>query len=200
MTTAHVGTSGPKGVLNCCCGGDPHQRFPKLASFIDYLLALKGRADLSVLSSHLTALNIGPADLGPACIFGTNGYRRNVIAASEHFELLALTWRSGHCTPIHDHRGVSCAFRVIQGEGTEIRFEVTPSGLVCPVAAIKMPPGYVCAADDADIHQVANMQGEGQDLVTLHCYTPRITKMNTYQFRTSLGAERAADDVNVYEC
>ena len=202
MTTASVGTgvSGQKGLFNCCCGGDPHDRFPKLASFIDYLLGLKARAPLDVLAKHLQGLDITAADLGAACVFGTNGYRRNIIAASEHFELLVLTWRSGHCTPIHDHRGVSCAFRVVQGEGTEIRFEVTPSGLVCPVSAIKMPEGYVCAAADEDIHQVVNMQGAGLDVVTLHCYTPRITKMHTYQFKTSAGAERADDDVNVYEC
>ncbi|QYO64773.1 cysteine dioxygenase family protein [Leptolyngbya sp. 7M] len=111
------------------------------------------------------------------------------------YELLALCWRSGHCTPIHDHRGVSCAFRVIHGTGTEIRFQMTPSGMVCPVQTNAMAPGYVCAAEDDDIHQVANMQAPGEDLVTLHIYSPPISKMHTYTFCVSDGA-----DTGKYEC
>lgn len=172
--------------------GDPRVTFPKIAELIDYLASLNGRADLNVLSKILSETNVSRADLEPAVVFGVRGYRRNVIAATPWFELLALCWRSGHCTPIHDHEGVSCAFRVVEGTGTEIRFCKTDSGLICPVGAVQMPPGYVCAAMDADIHQVANMQAPGVDLITLHCYSPRITKMNTYKMGTSEGAECGA--------
>lgn len=170
--------------------------FPKLAKLIGYLGSLSSRADLSVLTGLLSEVNITRQDILPACIFGTGGYRRNTIAESPWFELLALCWRSGHCTPIHDHAGVSCAFRVIEGTGTEIRFTMTPSGLICPAATIPMAPGYVCAAADADIHQVANMQPPGVDLITLHIYSPPINKMKTYKFATSEGAECAGK----YDC
>lgn len=172
----------------CCC-------FPKLAGLIVYLQGLKGRADLTVLAKMLGQLSLTRDDLKPACQFGIKSYRRNVIASSPWFELLALTWRSGHCTPIHDHRGVSCAFRVVHGVGTEIRFKQTASGLVCPVETTEMQPGYVCAAEDADIHQVANMQARGQDLITLHIYSPRIKKMHTYTYACSTGSE----GTSVYE-
>ena len=165
-----------------CCPAAAAGAFPKLARLITYLGSLDGRADLQVLTGLLNEVRITRADILPACIFGTGGYRRNTIAESKWFELLALCWRSGHCTPIHDHAGVSCAFRVIEGTGTEIRFQTTPSGLVCPVATIPMPPGYVCAAADADIHQVANMQTPGADLITLHIYSPPIKSMNVYEF------------------
>ncbi|MDP1660457.1 MAG: cysteine dioxygenase family protein [Phycisphaerales bacterium] len=167
----------------------PQERFPKLAKLIDYLLSLKGRADLKTLDRMLIEANITRADIECICQFGTKAYRRNTIANSEHFELLALTWRSGHCTPIHDHAGVSCAFRVVHGTGTEIRFVSTPSGMICPVGATPMEPGYICSAEESDIHQVANMQAPGEDLVTLHIYSPRIKKMKTYSFCTSEGAE-----------
>ena len=166
-------------------------RFPKLAGLIAYLDTVRGRVDLAVLSRMLTELRVTRADLQPACCFGVKGYKRNTISESPHYELLALCWRSGHCTPIHDHRGVSCAFKVVEGTGTEIRFRVTDSGLVCPTTVNAMPPGYLCAADDADIHQVANMQSPGLDLVTLHIYSPPIRRMNTYEFKTSAGAECA---------
>jgi cysteine dioxygenase len=168
---------------------DPAERYPKLAKLINYLQGLKGRADLATLESLLRELKLTRADIECACIFGTKAYRRNTIASSPHFELLALTWRSGHSTPIHDHRGVSCAFRVIAGTGTEVRFEKTPSGMACPVGRTLMKPGYICAADEPDIHQVANHQAPGQDLVTLHIYSPRIKKMNTYTYGIGLGAE-----------
>ena len=165
------------------------QSFPKLARLIGYLDSLKERADLAVLSRLLGEVSITRADIQSAVIFGTGGYRRNTISESPWYELLALCWRSGHCTPIHDHHGVSCAFKVIEGTGTEIRFKPTPSGLICPCATNQMAPGYICAAEDSDIHQVANMQAPGSDLITLHIYSPPITKMRTYKFATSEGAE-----------
>lgn len=187
MTTLASATGGTDGSDGCT--PPPRQAFPKLGRLIDYLQGLYGRADLKTLDGLLREASITRADIEPACVFGTKGYRRNTIACSEHFELLALTWRSGHCTPIHDHAGVSCAFKVVHGTGTEIRFTPTPSGLICPVVATQMPPGYVCSAEEADIHQVANMQAPGQDLVTLHIYSPRIKKMKTYKFTASEGAE-----------
>lgn len=170
--------------------------FPKLAPVLSYLDSLSERADLDTLAKLLAKADIARQDILPACQFGVNGYKRNTIAESPWYELLALCWRSGHCTPIHDHRGVSCAFKVIEGTGTEIRFMPTPSGLICPTATTLMAPGYICAAADADIHQVANMQSPAVDLITLHCYSPPISKMRTYKFATSEGAECSSK----YDC
>jgi cysteine dioxygenase len=166
-------------------------RFPKLGALIAYLDSLKGRADLGTLTKLLNGVEVSRCDIAPCCVFGTRGYKRNTITESPWYELLALCWHSGDVTPIHDHQGVSCAFRVIEGTGTEIRFKPTASGLICPAATIEMNPGYVCAADDADIHQVANMQAPGTDLITLHIYSPPIKKMNTYDFAYSIGRDVA---------
>ena len=73
--------------------------------------------------------------------------------------------------------------------GAKKRFRLTASGLICPAGTMEMPPGYICAAQDSDIHQVANMQAGGLDLVTLHIYSPPIHHMHTYRFATSDGAE-----------
>lgn len=172
----------------CVCA---RSAVPRLAELIEYLDSLDGRANLGKLSRLLGGLKISRKDVASACVFGEKGYRRNRISASEHYELLALCWRSGDRTPIHDHQGVSCAFRVVEGTGTEIRFAPTPSGLVCPTQAVLMKPGYVCAAEDADIHQVANMQAPGSDLITLHIYSPPIRKMNTYEFAAPIASDVA---------
>lgn len=155
---------------------------PKLADLVGYLSALEDRADLAEVERRLLALDITRHDISPACVFGTRGYRRNTIARGRWFELLALCWRSGDCTPIHDHEGSSCAFKVIEGRGTEIRYEQTASGLVCPVGRQMLDAGTVCAREDEDIHQVANMQARDIDLITLHIYSPPIKQMDTYDF------------------
>ena len=178
------GTSSPADAVDPCCS-----TFPKLRPLVEYLRGLTSRADLGVLSRLLADVALDRGDVEKACVFGSKGYRRNVIAASEWFELLALTWRSGHCTPIHDHMGVSCAFRVVHGHGTEIRYAKTDSGLVRPTESVCMPPGYICSANDPDIHQVANLQAPGEDLITLHIYSPRIVKMNTYSSPAACMAE-----------
>ncbi len=172
-------------VQSCC-------QSPKLAGLVAYLDSLDGRADLNVLAKMLSGLELKRSDIAPACVFGARGYRRNTIRKSEWFELLALCWRSGDRTPIHDHAGVSCAFRIVEGEGTEIRFRRTPSGLICPTESVAMHPGYVCAAADADIHEVANMQAPGTDLITLHIYSPPIRKMNVYEFASPAPVECAS--------
>lgn len=188
IVAATAEASAPESPAPCPAARD---RFPKLAALISYLDSLDHRADLSILADLLSKLQVSRADIAPACVFGVRGYKRNTICESPWYELLALCWHSADRTPIHDHQGVSCAFRVVEGEGTEIRFLPTPSGLICPAATIAMRPGYVCAAEDADIHQVCNMQAPGKDLVTLHIYSPPISKMNTYDFATPIPDECA---------
>lgn len=166
---------------------------PKLAELVGYLSALDGRADLGELERRLRALDITRHDISPACVFGTKGYRRNTIARGEWFELLALCWRSGDCTPIHDHEGSSCAFKVIEGQGTEIGYEPTACGMVCPTGRRILEPGTVCAREDDDIHQVANMQAKGVDLITLHIYSPPIKQMGTYDFASGDSTESESD-------
>ena len=183
-------SNGTSDGCGCCTPAqNPGQKYPKLAELIRYLDSLSTRADLGTLEKLLRGVSLSKADIDEACCFGARGYKRNTISRTDWYELLALCWRSGDVTPIHDHQGVSCAFRVVHGTGTEIRFAKTPSGLICPAGAAAMQPGYVCAAMDADIHQVANMQAPGTDLVTLHIYSPPIRKMNTYEFAAPISAE-----------
>lgn len=94
------------------CPDAPASRFPRLAEVLGYLNTVRGRVDLHHLARLLGDLTITRADIDGVCQFGDRCYKRNTIARSEWYELLALCWRSGHVTPIHDHTGSSCAFRV----------------------------------------------------------------------------------------
>ncbi len=151
----------------------------KLEPLVEYLDSLTGRADLSVLEDLLAGLDIARSDLEPVCTFKNDCYQRNRIKATQHYELVALCWRPGQKSQIHDHASSSCAFRVVEGTVTERRFEKLPDGKVRPVEETTIEPGQICAAQDEAIHEVCN-RSESGDLVTLHIYSPPLN-MRTYE-------------------
>ena len=91
-----------------------------------------------------------------------------------------LCWRSGQRSPIHDHAGSSCGVRVLRGTLTETLFEFAPNGHVKATFSRDLPEGAVCGSEDADMHQVSNLQAGDADLVTLHVYTPPLRLMHTF--------------------
>ena len=166
---------------------------PSLAKLVEYLDSLDGRADLGTLERLLREARFERADLEPWCVFGEKGYKRNTVRSTEWYELVCNCWRSSHCSPIHDHRGVSCSFKVVEGTGTEVAFELTDCGMARPVSSRELTEGQVAAADETGIHLVANMKAEGEDLVTLHIYSPPIESMSTYRF-----ADAVLEQTDVY--
>ncbi len=175
--------------------GAKQSLFPKLKPLLSYLDGLGDRADLPTLRRLLEGLDVTREDLGPACLFEKEGYQRNLIKETPWYELVCLCWASGQRTPIHDHEGSSCAFLVVEGDATEIRFDHTPSGLVVPVETTVRHSGFICASSEADIHQVANTQPEGCDLITLHIYSPQLRHFNVYTMDTP-----TACDPNTVRC
>jgi cysteine dioxygenase len=158
--------------------------FPALRPLLDYLDHLGRPADLVTLRRLLEDLRVTRADLEAVCLFQTDRYQRNLVRRTDWYELVCLCWMSGQRTPIHDHKGSSCAFLVVDGIATETRFEPTASGLICPTWTKQHEPGYVCASAEADIHQVANTAPPGAEMVTLHCYTPPLRHFNVYTLDT----------------
>ena len=73
-----------------------------------------------------------------------------------------------------------CGVRVLEGRLTETRFEVSPCGALKATGSVDMECGEVMVSQDADIHQVSNLQAEGENLVTLHIYAPPLLRMATY--------------------
>ena len=119
------------------------------------------------------------------CAFDDARYQRNTIAKTHWFELVLLCWKPGQATPIHDHEGSACAFKVIEGVATERRFTLENDGALTPNGHCHMPAGHVCAAKDGDIHLVVN---EGDvDLITLHIYSPSLDKYNVYDHDQVVG-------------
>ncbi len=135
---------------------------------------------LEVLQSALSRLEISLADVRRWAQFGRERYQRNLVHAGPAYEALLLCWSAGQRSPIHDHRGSACAFRVIEGTAAETQFDRTADGLMFAVGTHDMPEGTICATFDADVHQVSNLQAAGKPLVTLHIYSPALRICNVY--------------------
>ena len=114
------------------------------------------------------------------CIgYAEDGYQRNVIKKTEFYELVAICWTPGQLTPIHDHVGSDCAFKIIDGVSTETTFNLNDKGLAYPTSVRKYHRGEICASDEPDIHRVTN--NSHNELINLHVYTPPLHAYNTYE-------------------
>ena len=160
----------------------------KLQELLGSLDFYAHRVPLTELTRRLEDLSITLEDVADCAVFGEDHYRRNLIRAGPAYHALVLCWRAGQRSPIHDHRGSSCAVRVLKGVATETQFEKTHEGLIYPTFSRKLPAGTVCASQDNDIHQMSNLQS-GLDLVTLHIYSPPLLVMGQYSLTDPLVGE-----------
>jgi len=125
--------------------------------------------------------------------FARDGYTRNLVCRSPHFELLVLCWRPGQESTVHDHAGSLNAVRVYSGELTSRTFRRTrgsssSAGPVVQTDEERVPADARMVGLDRDgIHQLANTSGD--DLVTVHIYAPALMELNVYS-ATSAVVER----------
>jgi len=160
-----------------------------LEGILDYLDGLKERAPIGELRQRIAALHLARDDVAAFVRFSDTRYMRNLVRDGRWYHLLILCWRSGQRSPIHDHNGSTCGLRVLQGTATETTFEKSPCGLYKPTHSCDYSCGSVSASQDADVHQISNLQAPGEDLVTLHIYSPPLLRMQTYSMTESTVGE-----------
>ena len=155
-----------------------------LDSLVEFLNGLEERATIEELHRHLSDIDVSPADLTSFAHFGENCYRRNPICDSDLYELVCICWKNGQRSPIHDHAQSTCGVRVVQGVVTETVFEKSPCGLLKATGSSDLSAGEVCCSQDEQVHQISNLQMEGE-LMTLHIYSPPLCAMKTYSLTDS---------------
>jgi cysteine dioxygenase len=143
----------------------------------------------SAMARRLGHLDIRREDLAGWIDFSEVGYRRVLIHRTSLFEVLLLCWRSGQRSPIHDHAGSTCGVRVIAGTATETVYAASPCGRLYPVRTKRLAAGSVCVNHDAEIHQLANLARPGEDLITLHIYSPPLAGVRTYSISETVLAD-----------
>lgn len=138
------------------------------------------RVPLDELVARIRTLDITVDDVRDVVHFGKERYQRNLLHAGPGYTALILCWSSGQRSPIHDHTGSSCGVRILRGEATETAFERTPEGYVYATGSRVLREGQICGSQDADIHQMSNLQPNGKDLITLHVYSPALLRMQVF--------------------
>ena len=158
-------------LIECCKG---------VADMIDWLDTLNSRPGLAELGVRLESMPLNLEALKEHIVYTEdNGYQRNIIKKTEHYEMVAITWRSGQATPIHDHVGSDCAFLIVEGGSTETIYELDDAGLAVTSAVREYAPGEVCAAEEPDIHRISNDTDD--NLINLHVYTPPLSGFGIYE-------------------
>jgi cysteine dioxygenase len=151
-----------------------------LTTFLNKLKEFTKPISASALKEILATSALSTEDILDWIHFDPNLYARNKVATFPHVEVLALCWLPGQITPIHNHKNSACAVKVLEGVGSEISYERTNSQMLVPANISHFSRGEVVCSYDEDMHQMGNFQGIGQNLVTLHCYSPPLQRFEIF--------------------
>jgi 3-mercaptopropionate dioxygenase len=99
------------------------------------------------------------------------------------FSVLAIVWREGQWTSIHDHV-TWCVFAGVQGEVAEERYRLDGDGArLVPAGRQRHPVGSTaCEIPPGDIHRLGNPHVE--TAITLHVYGTDVDRLGTSARRT----------------
>jgi len=106
-------------------------------------------------------------------------YRCHLLHAEPDglFSVVALVWRPGQATPIHDHV-TWCVFGVIQGAEHEERYTLRDDGwLELAGTAVNATGDVAGLAPPGDIHRVRNAGTE--TAISLHIYGTDISRLGS---------------------
>jgi 3-mercaptopropionate dioxygenase len=123
-----------------------------------------------------------PADLLPAHVLAghPDGYQSHLLHAEPDgsFSIVAMVWRPGQETAIHDHVAW-CVTGVLQGCEYEEVFTLAGDGRALRLAGRKVNPGGSVSgfAPPGDIHRVRNT-GDGV-AISMHVYGADISRLGT---------------------
>ena len=149
--------------------------------FLDKLDTFDRHVPLDDLTRLMREVDLSLAELEEYIRFSDDRYQRNLVRAGRCFHALVLCWKSGQCSPIHDHRGSSCGVRVLKGEMSETPFARDAEGNLIEGETHVLKESAICGSYDSDIHEVSNRQESGGELITLHIYSPPLLRMGLYE-------------------
>ena len=164
------------------------------SALFDELDRYDHRVPLEFLIERVSELDIQWHEIEPFVRFAPDTYRRNLMRAGSAYHALILCWKSGQRSPIHDHRGSSCAVRVLRGTCTETLFDRSAIGPIFPTTTHQLAAGSCCGSQNADIHQISNLEPPDQPLITLHIYSPPLLVMGRYSLTSEHRSEFVEPD------
>ena len=152
-----------------------------LAGLVAALAAQQTLPALEQMDAWLANSAINREDLLPYLGFKEGNYWRHRVFRNDFVEMLVLCWRPGQRTPIHDHNGSQGAVMVYEGLMWETTFNFDEGPGLSYKSGKEYGPGEVTDAAIPDIHQLGNPDVSGQDLITIHIYSPPLGVLKTYK-------------------
>lgn len=155
------------------------------SELIEQLTSQTSAPSLEQINSWLSSVAISEVDLEPYIGFKEGNYWRHRVCRNAAVEMLVICWRPGQKTPIHDHNGSHGVVRVHKGLMYETIFAFDSEKGLCHDKGRDCPVGTLTGADVPDIHQLGNPELSGQDLITIHVYSPPLGVLKTYKLGSS---------------
>lgn len=116
-----------------------------------------------------------------------NFYTRNLIYRDERFELMAICWRSGQVSKIHDHADQKCWMTVPIGKLLGQNFAIIEKDAGrghCKLTAtdkFEMSESQCAKVElEEPVHQILNLAEFNADAVSLHIYSKPYGACNSY--------------------
>ncbi len=165
---------------------------PRLKALLDHLDEFDGAIPPEDLKRALVASNLTIDDVADWVRFCDEQYARNRIHVGPAYHALALCWKVGQHSSIHDHSGSGCGVLVLQGQGVETVFDRGEDGMLRDRHNRTIDHGSVCVSVDSDIHRLGN-NDDSENFVTLHVYSPPLLKWGVYSEESPV-VERGVDE------
>lgn len=125
-------------------------------------------------------------------LYDEHRYTRNLVdEGNGKYNLILMAWGPNHRSPIHDHSGSHCIYKMLAGTLVETRYaEPTaaesaagaPMRIACETTLERDSAGYI--RDGLGLHRVGNPSASVR-AASLHLYTPPIRTCQTFCEETS---------------
>jgi cysteine dioxygenase len=156
-------------------GSVRHEGRPGLQALLSAWDRHSGPMSEAAIRDGLRGLRLDRHALRHCVHFDERGCQRTRLHVRDHYEVLVVCWQPGQAEPIHDHGGSASGLLVVEGVATEIGFMTTACGRLAPSRSQRVHAGAVVVSRPREVHQVANLEGPGTELISLHVNAPPLS-------------------------
>ncbi len=132
------------------------------------------------VESQLGAWQIDDAELAQYVNFQSSAYTRNIVYRDARFEVLILCWSAGAVSPIHDHGGSRCFFKVQRGSLLVDEYSLVAGGREPGCAQIARSGTRTLREADVDVrsaeHDIHRVAAFGGNAISLHVYAKALDR------------------------
>ncbi len=126
----------------------------RLADLVQKIEALGDEIRLNALADILRSSGVTLDDVSNYVHDNPRNYHRALVAKTEHFDLLILTWLPGQGSPPHDHSGSVSSMMVLQGTAAEGSWRIAADGYAELEYETLLQPGQLTAMARCRVHTV----------------------------------------------